>query len=55
MQEAFKRSKQLVLSSQVYVHYDPMLPLVLSFDASLALSLRIPDGEDKAITFSVLY
>ena len=33
-QEAFKRSKELLLSSKVLVHFDPKLPVVLACDAS---------------------
>ena len=33
-QEAFIKSKKLLLSNKVLVHYNPKLPLVLSTDAS---------------------
>lgn len=54
--EAFKASKDLVLSSQVLVHFDPKHPIVLACDASshgigAVLSHRFTDSSDKPTGF----
>ena len=54
--QAFKQSKELILSSQVLVHFDPKLPIRLACDASdygigAVLSHRMPDGSEKPIGF----
>lgn len=55
--KAFKDSKALLGSSQLLVHYDPKLPIVLSNDASpyglgSVLSHRLPDGRDRPIAYA---
>ena len=55
-EEAFKASKRLLTSSQVLVHFDPKLDIVLSCDASAygigaVLSHRMPDGSEKPVGF----
>ena len=50
-ERAFQASKQLLLMSDVLVHYDPKLELVLSCDASsygvgTVLSHYMPDGDE---------
>ena len=55
-EEAFKASKHLLTSSQVLVHFDPKLDIVLSCDASAygigaVLSHRMPDGSEKPVGF----
>ena len=54
--ESFKASKELLLSSQVLVHFDPQHPIVLACDASsngigAVLSHRYTDGTEKPIEF----
>ena len=53
---AFTASKQFA-SSQVLVHFDPTLELILSCDASAygvgaVLSHRYPDGSEKPVAFA---
>ena len=55
--QAIEESKVLLQSSQGLVHYDPRLPLVLSYDASpygirAVLSHQMPDGSDKPVAFA---
>ena len=54
--KAFEESKKLLLSSQLLVHFDPDLDIVLACDASAygiggVLSHRMPDGTEKPIGF----
>ena len=55
-QKAFDESKALLVSSDVLVHSNPELPIILSNDASpygigSVLSHRLPDGSDKPIAY----
>ena len=55
-EEAFKASKCLLTSSQVLVHFDPKLDIVLSYNASAygigaVLSHRMADGSEKSVGF----
>ncbi|KAK6169531.1 hypothetical protein SNE40_020570 [Patella caerulea] len=56
-QNAFDRSKELLQSSSVLVHYNPDLPLILSCDASpygvgAVLSHQMKDGSDKPVAYA---
>ena len=55
--EAFDAVKKLLLSSQMLVHFDDSLPLVLSCDASpygigAALSHIMPNGDERPVSFA---
>ena len=53
--KAFERSKKLLLSSQLLVHFDPNLEIHLACDASYGigavLSHKMPDGSEKLVGF----
>ena len=56
-QRAFIRSKQLLTSAKVLVHYDPRLDLVVAGDASAygigaVLSHKMPNGEERPVAFA---
>ena len=56
-QEAFKCSKELLLSSTVVVHFNPELPIVLVCDASAygvgaVLAHKMPDGSKRPVGFA---
>ena len=56
-QESFRKSKELLLSSQVLVHFDPKLPVLLACDASsygigAVLAHKMPDGTERPIGFA---
>ena len=55
-EKSFKESKQLLLSSQLLVHFNPTLKIRLACDASAygigaVLSHEMPDGSEKPIGF----
>ena len=55
--KAFQASKDLLTSSQLLVHFDPTLPLILACDASpygigAVLAQRMPDGQERPIGFA---
>ena len=55
--KAFQQSKEFLTSSQLLVHYDPKLPLLLACDASAygigaVLAHRMPDGSEKPIGYA---
>ena len=56
-QRAFTRSKQLLTSAKVLVHYDPRQDLVVAGDASAygigaVLSHKMPNGEERPVAFA---
>ena len=55
--ESFQRSKELLTSSPLLVHFDPDLPLVLACDASAVgigavLAHLLPDGSERPIGYA---
>ena len=54
-QESFQKSKDLLLSSKVLVHFDPKLPVALACDASHwgSMAHKMPDGTEKPIGFAL--
>ena len=55
--KAFRKSKELLTSSQLLVHFDPKLPLLLACDASAygigaVLAHKMPDGSEKPIGYA---
>ena len=56
-EKAFAASKELLLSSQVLMHFDPSKPIVLATDASshgigAVLAHKLPDGSERPIAFA---
>ena len=56
-ERAFQESKDLLTSSQLLVHFDPKLPLLLACDASAygigaVLAHTMPDGSEKPIGYA---
>ena len=55
-EEAFNQSKQLLLSSQLLVHFNPTLEIRVACDAlaygiGAVISHRMPDGSEKPVAF----
>ena len=55
--KAFRESKELLTSSQLLVHFDPKLPLLLACDASAygigaVLAHKMPNGSEKPIGYA---
>ena len=55
-ERAFLKSKELLTSSDVLVHFDPSLPIVLACDASqygigAVLAHKMPDGSERPVAF----
>ena len=56
-EKAFHRSKELLTSSKLLVHFDASLPLTLACDASadgvgVILVHRMPDGTERPIGYA---
>ena len=56
-QNAFDKSKELLTSSNLLVHFNPNLPILLACDASnygigAVLAHRMPDGSECPITYA---
>lgn len=56
-EKAFKASKDLLTSSQLLVHFDPTLKLILACDASAygvgaVLAHEMPDGSERPIAYA---
>ena len=54
---AFNKSKELLTSSQLLIHFNPQLPLMLACDASAygigaVLAHKLPDGSEKPIGYA---
>lgn len=55
--KSFCRVKKMLLSSEVLAHYDPVLPLVLTTDASsvgvgAVIAHQMPDGSERPIAYA---
>ncbi len=55
--DAFQKSKELLTSSRLLVHFDPKLDLILACDASAygigaVLAHRMPDGTEKPVGYA---
>ena len=56
-EEAFKKAKDSLSSSNVFVHYDPSLPVILESDASqygigAVIFHRFPNGDERPIAYA---
>ena len=56
-EEAFKKAKDSLSSSNVLVHYDPSLPVILESDASqygmgAVIFHRFPSGDERPIAYA---
>ena len=56
-EEAFKKAKDSLSSSNVLVHYDPSLPVILESDASqygigAVIFHRFPNGDERPIAYA---
>ena len=56
-EEAFKKAKDSLSSSNVLVHYDPSLPVILESDASqhgigAVIFHRFPNGDERSIAYN---
>ena len=56
-EEAFKKAKDALPSSNVLVHYDPSLPVILESDAGLygigaVIFYRFPNGDERPIAYA---
>ena len=56
-EEAFKKAKDSLSSSNVLVHYDPSLPVILESDASqygigAVIFHRFPNGDEQPIAYA---
>lgn len=56
-EKAFEASKELILSTNLLVHFDPSLPILLACDASsygvgAVLAHRMPDGTERPVGFA---
>ena len=56
-QQAFDKSKELLTSSQLLIHFNPALPILLSCDASnyrieVVLAHRMPDGSECPVAYA---
>ena len=55
-EKAFQKSKELLLSSDLLIHFDPSLPIVLACDASqygigAVLAHKMPDGTERPVGY----
>jgi len=55
--QRFQKSKELLTSAKLLVHFDPTLPLVLACDASqygirTVLAHKLPDGSEQPIGYA---
>ena len=56
-EKAFEASKKLILSTDLLVHFDPSLPIILACDASsygvgAVLAHRMPEWSERPVGFA---
>ena len=56
-EKTFQKSKGMLTSSSLLIHFDPKLPILLQCDASqygigAVLAHRLPDGSEKPVGFA---